>query len=143
MTTEGVNIRGLWEYPDYFDLSQLQSNDIASMLATYGVEAARFMIAREISAVFGVYGIDVDSRHLTLIADYMTFSGGYKPFNRAGIESSVSPFAKMSFETTFHFLQTSSLYGELDALTNPSARIVAGRVVDCGTGSFEVLQPVM
>lgn len=26
---------------------------------------------KEISGVFGAYGIDVDPRHLTLIADYM------------------------------------------------------------------------
>lgn len=79
-------------------------------------------------------------RHLSLIADYMTFEGGYKPFNRIGIESSVSPFAKMTFETTFHFLTDAALRGDMDALRNPSARLVMGKVVDGGTGAFEVMQ---
>ena len=32
---------------------------------------ARAAIVREISGVFGVYNIEVDLRHLELIADYM------------------------------------------------------------------------
>lgn len=38
---------------------------------TYGIEMARAAIVREISGVFGVYNIEVDIRHLELIADYM------------------------------------------------------------------------
>jgi DNA-directed RNA polymerase I subunit RPA1 len=140
MTTDGVNIRGVWDFVSHLDISGLESNDIAAILATYGVEAARKTIIREISSVFAVYGIEVDTRHLTLIADYMTFEGGYKPFNRIGIESSVSPFAKMSFETTFHFLTDATLRGDTDSLHNPSARLVMGQVVEGGTGSFSLLQ---
>jgi hypothetical protein len=38
---------------------------------TYGIEMARATIVREMRGVFGVYNIDVDIRHLELIADYM------------------------------------------------------------------------
>jgi hypothetical protein len=37
----------------------------------YGVEMARASIVREMVRVFGVYNIEVDIRHLELIADYM------------------------------------------------------------------------
>jgi DNA-directed RNA polymerase I subunit RPA1 len=57
-----------------------------------------------VSGVFGVYGIGVDTRHLSLIADFMTFSGDYRACNRMGISSSTSPFLKMSFETATNFL---------------------------------------
>lgn len=140
LTTEGANIHGLWDYEAELDVTQLQSNDIAAILRTYGVEAARQTIVREISGVFAVYGIEVDIRHLYLIADYMTFEGGYKPFNRMGIESSTSPFAKMTFETTFHFLTDAALRGDIDSLHNPSARLVMGKVVEAGTGAFELFQ---
>ena len=142
MTSDGVNITGLYALDDEFDLARLESNDIATILKYYGVEAARKTIIREVSSVFAVYGIDVDPRHLTVIADYMTFEGGYRPFNRMGIESNVSPFAKMTFETTFHFLTDATMRGDSDSLTNPSARIVVGRVVEGGTGSFEIVQPL-
>ncbi|RKO88086.1 hypothetical protein BDK51DRAFT_36339 [Blyttiomyces helicus] len=97
---------------------------------------------QEIAGVFGVYGINVDKRHLSLIADYMTFEGRYKPFNRMGMNSNPSPFAQMSFETTTNFLTTATLTGDFDPLESPSARLVLGKVVRGGTGSFEVLQPV-
>lgn len=38
---------------------------------TYGVEMARAAILREVGGVFSAYKIDVDVRHLELIADYM------------------------------------------------------------------------
>uniref|UniRef100_A0AC34G313 DNA-directed RNA polymerase n=1 Tax=Panagrolaimus sp. ES5 TaxID=591445 RepID=A0AC34G313_9BILA len=37
--------------------------------------------------VFGVYGIDVNPRHLTLVADYMTFTGSIAPFSRTAMAS--------------------------------------------------------
>jgi DNA-directed RNA polymerase I subunit RPA1 len=40
-------------------------------LVIIGVEAARNAIIKEIANVFSVYGIGVDFRHLSLIADYM------------------------------------------------------------------------
>lgn len=70
--TEGVNLSGTWSFADgIIDMNTIYTNDIAAVLRTYGVEAARTVLIREIQGVFGVYGIGVDRRHLTLIADYM------------------------------------------------------------------------
>ena len=66
-----MNIRGLWELDDVVDVNRIASNDIRAILETYGVEAARSTIMKEIAKVFDVYGISVDLRHLSLIADYM------------------------------------------------------------------------
>jgi DNA-directed RNA polymerase I subunit RPA1 len=48
----------------------------------------------------------------------------------------------MSFETVMGFLKDAALYGESDPLLGPSARIVAGRRGNIGTGSFDVVMPV-
>lgn len=70
--TEGVNLRALWNFGNgIVDLNRLSTNDVGAILRTYGVEAARSSIINEMSAVFSVYGIGVDYRHLTVIADYM------------------------------------------------------------------------
>ena len=61
--------------------------------------------------MFANYGIEVDRRHLSLIADYMTFEGEYKAFNRIGLESNPSPLQKMTFETTMNFLRTATILG--------------------------------
>ncbi|KAG1450609.1 hypothetical protein G6F46_007887 [Rhizopus delemar] len=143
LQTEGVNLRGMWAFSDIIDVNYIDTNDIAAILNTYGVEAARNAVIKEVGSVFAVYGIKVDRRHLTLIADYMTFEGGYKPFSRIGIGSNVSPFVKMSFESTCKFLTEATLHGDFDSLDSPSSRIVVGRVVEGGTGSFDVLQPLV
>lgn len=73
--TNGSNLRGIWSKAVQADpavqMDNLYSNDIYSILTHYGVEAARTVIIKEISSVFGSYNIDVDFRHLELIADYM------------------------------------------------------------------------
>lgn len=55
----------------------IYSNDIYAILMTYGVEMARAAIVREMTGVFDVYKIDVNTRHLELIADYMVSSSSY------------------------------------------------------------------
>lgn len=54
---------------------EVYSNDIYAILKTYGVEMAREAILREVGGVFGTYKIQVDRRHLELIADYMVRCG--------------------------------------------------------------------
>ncbi|KAJ1967108.1 hypothetical protein IWQ62_002058 [Dispira parvispora] len=139
LATDGVNFSGFWDFADVIDVDRITSNDIYGILTTYGVEAARASIMTEISEVFERYHITVDPRHISLIADYMTFEGGYKPFNRLGLRSSPMPFAKMSFETTCTFLKTACLHGDYDQLSNPSSRIVVGKPIQGGTGAFDIL----
>ncbi|CAB5372246.1 unnamed protein product [Rhizophagus irregularis] len=141
IATEGVNFYSIWKYDDIIDLNNIYSNDIVAILNTYGVEAARAAIVKEISAVFAAYGINVHPKHVTLVADYMTFEGKFKPFNRIGLDTSTSPLLKMSFESTCSFLTQATLHGDTDLLESPSARLVLGKVVQGGTGSFEVRIP--
>jgi DNA-directed RNA polymerase I subunit RPA1 len=73
--TEGLSFAGVFDpkinMDEMIDLTRLSTNDVHAMLITYGVEAARATIVNEVAGVFGVYGIEVDARHLALIADYM------------------------------------------------------------------------
>jgi DNA-directed RNA polymerase beta' subunit len=140
--TEGSNLLAMREYSHIIDVNRIFTNDIVAMLNLYGVEACRATIVREMHAVFSGHGISVDLRHLNLIADTMTKGGGFTPFNRIGLKGNVSPFMKMSFETTVGFLKDAVLERDWDDLTNPSARIVVGRLGKLGTGAFDVLAPV-
>lgn len=138
--TDGINIAGLWEHGDLVDVDKITTNSPAAMLRMLGVEAARATVVKEVSSVFGAYGIAVDPRHLSLIADHMTHMGGYRACNRIGIEASTSPFLKISFETAASFLVAATLHGDVDPLTSPAARIVLGRPVQAGTGSMDLVQ---
>lgn len=138
LTTEGVNFRAMWDQDDFINVNAITSNDIASVLRTYGVEAARNTIVNEIYRVFDTYGISVSPHHLELIADMMTREGSYLAFNRQGIDSSTSSFMKMSYETTCQFLTKAVLDGDREELESPSAKIVMGKLSNVGTGSFDV-----
>lgn len=69
----------------------------------------------------------------------MTRNGGFTPFSRQGLKTSVSPFLKMSFETTCNFLKEAVAEGDFDDLESPSSRIVVGKVSGVGSGCFDVL----
>jgi DNA-directed RNA polymerase I subunit RPA1 len=141
IVTEGINLLAIRDCQDILNPHKVFTNDIAAIRAYYGVEACRATIVEEMNGVFAGHGIDVDMRHLNLIADCMTRTGSYLAFNRAGLRNQTSPFMKMSFETTIGFLKDAVLCEDYDDLKNPSARIVVGRVNGVGTGSFDLLVP--
>lgn len=114
--TAGINLKAMQAYPHIINPNTISTNDIAAMLTNYGVEACRAAIIQELAGVFGGHGISVDHRHLNLIADFMTRAGGFSPFNRNGLRGSVSPFMKMSFETTVGFLADAVMDGDWDDL---------------------------
>ncbi|PBP23235.1 beta and beta-prime subunits of DNA dependent RNA-polymerase [Diplocarpon rosae] len=140
--TAGVNLQAMHNYPHIINPNTISTNDIAAILTNYGVEACRAAIIQELSGVFSGHGISVDHRHLNLIADFMTRGGGFSPFNRNGLRGSVSPFMKMSFETTVSFLADAVSEGDWDDLSGPSSRIVVGKTSKVGTGAFDVLTKV-
>ncbi|EFN81707.1 DNA-directed RNA polymerase I subunit RPA1 [Harpegnathos saltator] len=134
LKTDGLNIVEMFKYDSILNLNKLYSNDIYNISQTYGIEAANRVIIKEIRDVFKMYGITVDSRHLSLIADYMTFDGTFQPLSRKGMENSSSPLQQMSFESSLNFLKTATLQGKKDDLLSPSSRLMLGQPCKSGTG---------
>ncbi|CAN4118585.1 unnamed protein product [Withania somnifera] len=122
---------------------QSQDTDSAYWaLKAAGVDFGTFWeMQDDLDTVFGIYGVEIDYRHLSLIADFMTHTGGYQPMNRYGsISESLSPFLKMSFETASKFIVEASAHGLTDYLKTPSSRICLGLPVKMGTGCFDIMQ---
>ncbi|GFY98258.1 nuclear RNA polymerase A1 [Actinidia rufa] len=141
LKTAGVDFYAFWKMQDDLDISRIYTNNIHAVLSMYGVEAARETIIREVKHVFGSYGVEIDYRHLSLIADFMTHAGGYQPMSRHGsIAGSISPFLKMSFETASKFIVEAASHEMTDNLESPSARICLGLPVKMGTGCFDLMQ---
>nr|XP_031847048.1 DNA-directed RNA polymerase I subunit RPA1 [Nomia melanderi]XP_031847057.1 DNA-directed RNA polymerase I subunit RPA1 [Nomia melanderi] len=139
LKTDGINIIEMFKYDRSLDLNKLYSNDIYGISQTYGIEAANRVIVKEVKDVFKVYGITVDSRHLSLIADYMTFDGRFQPLSRKGMEDSASPLQQMSFESSLNFLKHATLQGKQDNLVSPSSRLMLGQPCKSGTGACALL----
>lgn len=139
MIVQGINFEAFYRHQDIIDVRRIETNHSYALKNKYGVEAMRANILKEVQMVFGVYGIAVDYRHLSLITDFMTFNGDYRPFNRMGMEESSSPFLKMSYETTMKYLVNSAQAMENDDMSAPSSAVVLGQVPRVGTGMFDII----
>lgn len=140
LQTAGVDFSALWDLQDDLDVNFISSNSVDHILRTYGIEAARATIITEIFRVFNHYGVSVDMRHLMLVADFMTHTGEYRAMNRmGGIAESISPFARMCFETASKFIVEAATQSEKDDLETPSARVCLGLPAKVGTGCFDLL----
>ncbi|GBM77438.1 DNA-directed RNA polymerase I subunit RPA1 [Araneus ventricosus] len=139
LKTNGVNFLEIFKYVDILDINKVYSNNIHEIAKIYGIEAAAQTIRKEIVNVFAAYGIQVDPRHLSLISDYMTCSGQYRPCNRIGMEGNASPLQQITFETSKNFLAEAMVMGVQDRLTSPSANIIVGQLPPAGTGCFNLL----
>lgn len=140
LVVQGINFEAFYSHQNILDLDRLETNHSYALKGKYGIEAMRANIVKEVQMVFGVYGIAVDNRHLSLIGDYMTFNGDYRAFNRIGMEESSSPFLKMSYETTMKYLVSASQGKEHDDMSAPSSAVVMGQIPRVGTGMFDIIQ---
>merc|ERR1712073_72239 len=106
----------------------------------YGIEAARNAIIKELCAILGAYGLDVSYRHMSLVADSMTFFGDIRPMTRKSMKKSTSPFLRITYEMAQRRMVESCLNKDIDNLTSASSAIVMGQVGKFGTGTFEIKQ---
>ncbi|EAY14921.1 DNA-directed RNA polymerase I 190 kDa polypeptide-related protein [Trichomonas vaginalis G3] len=140
IVTEGANYGEISKRLE-IDMNKFYTNDIAIILKHYGIEAARMAIIKEVNSVFKNYMIDVDMRHLSLIADFVTNTGDWLGMSRHTMKKCASPLQQMSFETTTAFLTQCTMHGGKDMMESPSASLTAGNVIKMGSGLCEILVP--
>ena len=139
INTDGTNLEDMLIRPDINPYKTI-SNDIYEVYYTLGLEAARQVLAKEISDVFDFAGSYVNSRHINLLVDIITNRGFLMSIDRHGInKSDRGPLAKCSFEETPDIIARAAIFGELDKVTSVSSNIMLGQEVPIGTGATEVL----
>ncbi|KAI6242657.1 DNA-directed RNA polymerase subunit [Aphelenchoides fujianensis] len=139
LQTQKINVEALYKHAELLNVNTLYSNDVNMMLKYYGVEACARVIVKEMNNVFGVYGIEVNPRHLTLVGDHMTNTGSILPFSRGAMSNNSSPLQKMTYETTLSFMRDAIMRADEDFLDSPSARLVTGQTIRSGTGAFDLM----
>jgi DNA-directed RNA polymerase subunit A' len=111
------------------------SNDIHDVNSVFGIEAARQTIINEITRVIESQGLDVDMRHLKLVADAMTSSGVVKGVTRMGIISDkASILARATFETPDKQFINATIQGARDELNSVIENILLNQAIPVGTG---------
>jgi len=132
--TAGSNMKDLFKLP-FVDASKTTSNDLFETYKALGIEAARQTIINEIMKVVKNQGLNIDIRHIMLIADAMTLSGEVQGINRTGIvRDKTSVLARASFETPLKHIINASLVGEVDYLQSVIENVMLNQPVPVGTG---------
>jgi len=111
------------------------TNHVLEVEEVLGVEAARTQISAEIENIMNAYGIGIDSRHLLLLSDVMTFKGEVLGITRFGVSKMrESVLMLASFEKTTDHLFDAAVHGRTDAIVGVSECIIMGKDVPVGTG---------
>ncbi len=137
--TQGSNLSEVLEV-DEVDSNRSYTNDIIEIYNVLGVEAARNAIFNEAQRTLSEQGLEVDRRHLMLVADMMTFGGSVRAVGRQGISGKKSSvLARAAFEITTKHLLRAGLIGEVDPLTGVAENIIVGQPITLGTGAVDLV----
>lgn len=135
---EGSNLEEVMNLPGV-DWRRVYTNNIHEIARVLGIEAARAAIIKEVKNTLEDQGLDVDIRHIILLADMMTWTGHIRQVGRMGIAGEKpSVFAKATFETTVQKLVESAVAGEEDKLLGITENVIVGQPIPMGTGIVHV-----
>ncbi len=126
------------------DPTRTTTNDINEIAEVLGIEAARTAIIHEMCDVLENQALDVDIRHVMLVADMMTLTGRVRQVGRHGVVGEKeSALAKAAFEVTVRHLVEAAAKGEVDELKGIAENVVIGSTpVPVGTGMTEILMRI-
>jgi DNA-directed RNA polymerase subunit A" len=137
--TEGSNLAAVLRIKGV-DATRVYTNNIHEIEEVLGIEAARNAIIKEAMGVLEEQGLDVDIRHVMLIADMMTADGTIKQIGRHGVSGEKpSVLARAAFEVTINHLLEASVRGEKDELLGVTENVIVGQIVPVGTGIVQML----
>lgn len=137
--TSGSNLKDVLDL-DFVDKTRTTTNNVFEIEEILGIEAARQSIIKEVYKVIEDQGLNVDIRHIMLVADIMTFSGRVRGITRYGVVSDKgSVLARASFETPIKHIVDAAVVGEIDPLNSVVENVMINQPVPVGTGLPEVV----
>jgi DNA-directed RNA polymerase II subunit RPB1 len=133
--TEGIDLMHLKTLQS-IDHSKTQCNDIFAIRKVFGIEAARAALLAEMHQVLAAYGIYVNHRHLMVIIDWMTWSGGINALTRHGVKKMMddsTPLKRATFEQPVEIFHHAAVKGLKDTLSGVSEQLLIGNAPKIGS----------
>ena len=136
--TDGSNLSRVLQISGV-DTSRTTTNNVHEIAKTLGIEAARNALTNEAKGVLEDQGLDVDVRHVLLVADMMTTTGEVQQIGRHGISGKkASVLARAAFEITVPNIVEAAVKGESDPLEGVTENVIVGQSIPIGTGLVEL-----
>jgi DNA-directed RNA polymerase subunit A" len=130
---EGSNLKEILTI-DEVDKRRFYTNDIFEVYNVLGIEAARNLIIKESMKLLEEQGLDVNVKHIMLLADMMTRTGKIRQIGRHGVVGiKSSPLAKAAFEITTKHLFEAAAHGDYENLKGIAENIIVGQYIPTGT----------
>jgi DNA-directed RNA polymerase subunit A' len=128
---------------DGVDTSRIATNNVYEIWQTLGIEAARTALVKEVTNTLEEQGLEVDVRHIMLVADLMTSKGYLQQIGRHGIAGTkTSVLARAAFEITVPTIARASLEGQVETLRGVTENVIVGATVPVGTGMVDLYMKV-
>jgi DNA-directed RNA polymerase subunit A' len=128
---------------DGVDTTRTTTNNVYEIWQTLGIEAARTALVKEITNTLEEQGLEVDVRHIMLVADLMTSKGYLQQIGRHGIAGTkTSVLARAAFEITVPTIARAALEGQIETLKGVTENVIVGATVPVGTGMVDLYMKV-
>jgi DNA-directed RNA polymerase subunit A' len=125
------------------DTTRTTTNNVYEIWQTLGIEAARTALVKEITNTLEEQGLEVDTRHIMLVADLMSSKGYLQQIGRHGIAGTkTSVLARAAFEITVPTIAKASLEGQIETLKGVTENVIVGATVPVGTGMVDLYMKV-
>lgn len=125
------------------DVDRITTNNVFEIWQTLGIEAARTALVKEITNTLEEQGLEVDIRHIMLVADLMTSKGYLQQIGRHGIAGTkTSVLARAAFEITVPTIARAALEGQVEPLKGVTENVIVGATVPVGTGMIDLYMSV-
>jgi len=136
--TDGSNLARVLEV-EGIDQTRTTTNNVHEISKTLGVEAARNALITEAAGVLEEQGLDVDLRHIMLVADIMSATGNVRQIGRHGVSGGkASVLARAAFEITVPNIVDAAVKGENDLLKGVTENVIVGQAIPIGTGLVDI-----
>jgi DNA-directed RNA polymerase subunit A' len=140
--TAGSNLSKVVQIPGV-DTRRVSTNNVYEIWQTLGIEAARTALVKEITNTLEEQGLEVDLRHIMLVADLMSSKGYLQQIGRHGIAGTkTSVLARAAFEITVPTIARASLEGQVETLRGVTENVIVGATVPVGTGMVDLYMKV-
>jgi len=139
MYTEGSALKRVFQF-EGVDASRTKTNNITEIAEVLGIEAARNAIISEAMDTLREQGLEVDIRHIMLVADMVTAEGDVKQIGRHGVAGQkASVLSRAAFEVTVNHLLDAGVKGHIDELAGVTENVIVGQPIQLGTGDVELI----
>lgn len=137
--TEGSSLKEVLEF-EGVDPTRTKTNNINEICEVLGIEAARNAIINEATETLREQGLQVDVRHIMLVADIMTCDGDVKQIGRHGVSGEkASVLARAAFEVTVNHILDAAIRGDVDDLKGVTENVIVGQPIQLGTGDVQLV----